>query len=55
LLRRALPLIPAQTDLHLVQGGDHSFDLPKRMGVNQTDVWRGIVEAVTAWIAIRRQ
>lgn len=54
LLRRALPQIRADSDVHVVEGGDHSFNLPKRLGVKQTDVWREIVEAVVGWITARR-
>jgi predicted alpha/beta-hydrolase family hydrolase len=54
LLRRALPEIQAESHLHLVQGGDHSFSLPKSMGVSQTDVWQEIVGAVVGWISARQ-
>lgn len=53
LLRRALPRLQGDFNLHVVEGGDHSFNLPKRMGVKQIDVWREIVEAVVSWIAAR--
>ncbi len=55
LLREALPRIQGDTDLHLVQGGDHSFDLPKRAGVTQKEVWEEIVAAVVNWITARRR
>lgn len=53
LLRRALPKIPARADLHLVEGGDHSFNVLKRMGVTQDEIWRDIVAAVVNWITAR--
>ena len=54
LLRAALPLIRGETDLQLVEGGDHSFNLPKRMAAGQTEAWRGIVAAVVNWIGARQ-
>ncbi len=53
LLRRALPKIPAQADLHLVEGGDHSFNVLKRTGVTQDEIWRNIVAVVVSWITAR--
>ncbi len=55
LLRQALPLIRGDSDLHPVEGGDHSFDLPKRMGVAQNEVWQDIVVTVVNWISARVQ
>lgn len=55
LLRQALPLIPGDSDLYRVEGGDHSFNLPKRMGVAQSDVWQDIVVTVVNWITARVQ
>ena len=54
LLRRALRQMQGGSELHLVEGGDHSFNVPKRMGVKPTDVWQEIVEAVVGWIAARQ-
>lgn len=53
LLRQALPLLSSDSDLHLVEGGDHSFNLPKRMGVAQEEVWQDIVQTVVNWITLR--
>lgn len=53
LLRQALPRIPGRADLHLVEGGDHSFNVLKRMGVPQEQVWKDIVARLVDWLADR--
>ncbi|NIQ28103.1 MAG: hypothetical protein GTN88_17035, partial [Gammaproteobacteria bacterium] len=45
LLRKALAQIPARAELHLVEGGDHSFARPKRMGIAEQQTWREVVDA----------
>lgn len=55
LLREALPRLQGSTDLHVVEGGDHSFNLPKRMGVAQKEVWKEIVDVVVNWITAHRR
>jgi predicted alpha/beta-hydrolase family hydrolase len=55
LLRQALPRIQGEAKLHLVEGGDHSFDLPRRMGVTQKEVWEEIVAAIVNWIIARQR
>lgn len=53
LLGEALPRIEGSVDLHLVEGGDHSFNVLKRTGVPQEQVYDDIVAAVVEWIAAR--
>lgn len=53
LLREALPRIPGRVDLHLVEGGDHSFKVLKRTGGPQGQVWNDIVATVVEWISDR--
>jgi predicted alpha/beta-hydrolase family hydrolase len=55
LLRRALPQIQGESELHLVEGGDHSFNLPTRLGVKPSDVWQEIVDAVVGWIKAQKR
>ena len=50
LLQRTLAALPAPTTLHVVEGGDHSFDLPKRMGRPARSVWEEIVTVTVKWI-----
>lgn len=51
LLRDALKGTGWPTEVHVIEGGDHSFNVPKRMGVPQQSVWREIVAKVCEWIA----
>jgi len=44
---RGLP----QATLHVVQGGDHSFRLPRRDGKPEQVVWADIVGSVVRWLA----
>jgi predicted alpha/beta-hydrolase family hydrolase len=37
-------------DLFVVEGGDHSFKVPKSAGVNQPDVYRAIQDRIESWL-----
>ncbi len=37
-------------ELYVVQGGDHSFKVPKNTGVRQPDVYRGIQDRIATWL-----
>lgn len=50
LLRQTLQALPAPTTLHVIDGGDHSFNLPKRMQRDAYSVWDEIVAATADWI-----
>ena len=39
-----------QAHLHLVQGGDHSFKVPKSLGISQEAVYEGLGDAIENWI-----
>ncbi len=49
-LRGVLGKIPAPWTLELIAGGDHSFALPKAMGVPQADVIARIVNTSIRWL-----
>ena len=49
-LREVLRGLPRAT-LHVVEGGDHSFRLPRRDGKPEQVVWAEIVGAVVRWLA----
>ncbi len=51
LLQPVLARLGNRARLHLIEGGDHSFRLPKRLGRSEEAVWEEILEAATAWIA----
>jgi len=41
----------AQTTLHIVEGGDHSFALPKKNPDAQRNVYTAVQDAVVSWMA----
>ncbi|TMA49302.1 MAG: hypothetical protein E6J83_01955 [Deltaproteobacteria bacterium] len=49
-LREVLRGVPGAA-LHVVEGGDHSFRLPRRNGKPEQAVWADIVGAVVRWLA----
>jgi len=50
-LNTLLPRLHAQCSLHTVPGGDHSFNVPKSLGMNQQDIFRRIIEKAVEWLA----
>ena len=50
ILRGVLGKVSAPWKLELLEGGDHSFELPKAMGVPQSDVFARIVKASIRWL-----
>jgi uncharacterized protein len=40
------------TDLFVVEGGDHSFKVPKSAGVKQQDVYRAIQDRIETWLRV---
>jgi predicted alpha/beta-hydrolase family hydrolase len=50
LLRQALSRLSAPVALHVIEGGDHSFNLPKSMHRSAAEVWTEIVEAGARWL-----
>jgi len=49
LLRPILAPLPHAT-LHLIDGGDHSFKVPRRSGRTEADVRSDVVGAIVAWL-----
>jgi predicted alpha/beta-hydrolase family hydrolase len=52
-LAPVLAALPAESDLFVVDGGDHSFKVPKKLGVTQADVYTRIQDAIARWTAAR--
>lgn len=50
LLRPALATIPAPVELHIIEGGDHSFGLPKKLARSTSDVYEEIITTTDAWL-----
>ncbi|BCX81032.1 conserved hypothetical protein [Methylomarinovum caldicuralii] len=54
-LRDVLKTLTAPLTLHVIEGGDHSFKVPKRAGRTEEAVWREIVEVMSTWISRAHQ
>jgi len=51
LLQQTLKQLRAPATLHVIDGGDHSFAMPKRMQREARDVWEEIVRISAEWLA----
>jgi uncharacterized protein len=49
-LRPILAQLEPPADLYVVEGGDHSFKVPKMSGVNQEAVYRAVQGHIAAWL-----
>src|SRR5947208_11647194 len=52
-LRPILTRLQAPAALHVIEGGDHSFKVPKRSGVAQGDAHRAILDHIADWLRER--
>jgi uncharacterized protein len=52
-LRPILAALPVKATLSVVEGGDHSFSVPKSGPVKQADVNTGILDTVIRWIGVK--
>jgi predicted alpha/beta-hydrolase family hydrolase len=50
-LRAALGNRAPHVSIHAVEGGDHSFAVPKSLGRSQADVDVGILDTISAWMS----
>lgn len=51
-LRPALAPLGAAATVHVVEGGDHSFKVPKRGPTRQTEVFERVQDAIARWIGL---
>ena len=49
LLAEVLKQVKAPTRTHLIEGGNHDFRVPKRLGREAGDIWQEVVEAICRW------
>lgn len=49
LLRPVVASLGSRATLHLIDGGDHSFHVPKSLGRTDTDILRDLAETFAAW------
>jgi len=45
-----LQKLKAPAELHVVEGGDHSFKVPKRAGLSQADVYKSVQDRIDQWL-----
>lgn len=50
LLRPVLARVGRRARLHVVEGGDHSLDVPKRSGRTRAEVQGEVAEAIARWV-----
>jgi len=50
LLRATLASLPAAVQLHVIDGADHSFAVPRSAGRSAGAIWSEIIEASGAWV-----
>lgn len=50
LLKAVVGRLKGPTALEVVEGGDHSFALPKSAGLSERDVYDGMVKRTIAWL-----
>jgi uncharacterized protein len=53
LLTETIRRLPARVTLHVIEGADHSFKLPKRLGRDPSAVWEEIIATSADWLARR--
>jgi uncharacterized protein len=49
-LRAALADVTSAVELHVVEGGDHSFKVPKRGGTSQDQVYDAVLDEMVLWM-----
>ena len=51
-LRPFIKKLKAPAELYVVEGGDHSFKVPKRSGATQEDIYRAVQDRVDQWLRV---
>lgn len=49
-LRPVIKELKAPTGLYVVEGGDHSFKVPKRAGVTEEGVYKAVLDQIELWL-----
>jgi predicted alpha/beta-hydrolase family hydrolase len=49
-LRPVLRTMKARTELYVVEGGDHSFKVPKSAGIPQVEVHTRVLDQIAGWL-----
>jgi predicted alpha/beta-hydrolase family hydrolase len=51
-LKSEIKRIPAPTNLYIIEGGDHSFKVPKSVGIDQEKIFSDVKQEVITWLAM---
>ena len=51
-LRAVFKRLKLPATLHVIEGGDHSFAVPKSLGVSQPQVYEQMMDDIGSWLAI---
>ncbi len=49
-LRPFLEKLKPPVMLYVVEGGDHSFKVPKRLGLTQEETYKAVYEQIVGWL-----
>jgi len=49
-IRAVIKRLRLPAKIHEIQGGDHSFKVPKSLGVPQPNVYESIMDEVAGWL-----
>lgn len=49
-LKPIIKKLKTPAELYVVEGGDHSFKVPKSAGVKQEEVYRAVLDKIAAWL-----
>jgi hypothetical protein len=52
-LRLFFDVLPSRSDFHIVEQGNHSFEVPKRSGIPQAQVFAAAQDRIVEWITGR--
>ncbi|MPZ69337.1 MAG: dienelactone hydrolase [Actinobacteria bacterium] len=50
-LKKVLRKVPASTSTHVIEGGDHSFKVPKSSGRSTDEAWDEVVDAASGFLS----
>ena len=52
-LREVIKRLHLPATLHVIEGGDHSFKTPKRLGIPQAQVYENVMDEIAAWLRLK--
>ena len=52
-LRSVIKRLHLPATLHVIEGGDHSFKVPKSLGVSQLEVYESVMDTISGWLRLK--